>query len=79
MAMGTIRLRQSWPRKLSAPPPIPIAFPEQIKEGLQPWQAKKLYIGNVCGFGAITCPDAPNYTVKLNTGKVRSRCLGVPT
>ena len=42
-------------------------FPEQIKEGLEPWQAKKLYIGNVCGFGARTCPDA-DYTVKLNTG-----------
>jgi len=46
----------------------PNRFPEQIKEGLQPWQAKKLYIGNVCGFGASTC-DAGNYTVKLNTGK----------
>ena len=33
----------------------PKRFPEQIKEGLQPWQAKKLYIGNVCGFGASTC------------------------
>src|SRR5579863_7507776 len=42
-------------------------FPEQIAQGLQPWQAKKLYIGNVCGFGAMTCPDA-NWTVKLNTG-----------
>src|SRR3982074_3648383 len=28
----------------------PKRFPEQIKEGLQPWQAKKLYGGNVCGF-----------------------------
>jgi LmbE family N-acetylglucosaminyl deacetylase len=46
----------------------PSRFPEQIKEGLQPWQPKKLYIGNVCGFGASTC-DAANYTVKLNTGK----------
>ena len=45
----------------------PKRFPEQIKEGLQPWQPKKLYIGNVCGFGASTC-DAANYTVKLNTG-----------
>ncbi len=44
-------------------------FPEQIKEGLFPWQAKKLYIGNVCGFGAMTCP-AENYTIKLNTGRV---------
>ncbi len=47
----------------------PSRFPEQIKQGLQPWQAKKLYIGNVCGFGASTCPDE-NYTVKLNTGQV---------
>jgi LmbE family N-acetylglucosaminyl deacetylase len=46
----------------------PNRFPEQIAEGLQPWQPKKLYIGNVCGFGASTC-DAGNYTVKLNTGK----------
>jgi LmbE family N-acetylglucosaminyl deacetylase len=46
----------------------PNRFPEQIKEGLEPWQPKKLYIGNVCGFGASTC-DTANYTVKLNTGK----------
>lgn len=47
----------------------PKRFPDQIKEGLQPWQAKKLYIGNVCGFGASTCA-AENYTVRLNTGHV---------
>ncbi len=46
----------------------PKRFPEQIAQGLHPWQAKKLYIGNVCGFGAMTCPDA-NWTVKLNTGE----------
>ena len=46
----------------------PHRFPEQIKDGLQPWQPKKLYIGNVCGFGASSC-DAGNYTVKLNTGR----------
>ena len=34
----------------------PKRFPEQFKEGLQPWQAKKLYIGNVCGFGATVLP-----------------------
>ena len=44
-------------------------FPEQIAEGLLPWQPKKLYIGNVCGFGAMTC-DAANYTLRLNTGVV---------
>src|SRR5690349_3887499 len=45
----------------------PNRFPEQIKGGLQPWQPKKLYIGNVCGFGSSSC-DAANYTIKLNTG-----------
>ena len=47
----------------------PNRFPDQMKEGLQLWQPKKLYIGNVCGFGASTCP-AENYTVKLNTGQL---------
>lgn len=46
----------------------PKRYPEQIAEGLQPWQAKKLYIGNVCGFGAMTCPDE-NWTLKINTGE----------
>ena len=46
----------------------PNRFPEQIKEGLLPWQAKKLYIGNVCSFMAQSCPDK-DYTVKLNTGE----------
>lgn len=50
----------------------PERFPEQIKEGLQPWQVKKLYIGNVCGFGALTCGDE-NYTVKLSTGEANTR------
>ena len=53
----------------------PNRFPEQIKEGLLPWQPKKLYIGNVCGFGATTCPPE-NYTVKLNTGEF-SPALGM--
>jgi len=47
----------------------PNRFPEQIAEGLEPWQPKKLYIGNVCSFGAQAC-DASNYTLKQNTGKV---------
>jgi len=46
----------------------PARFPEQIRQGLEPWQAKKLYVGNVCGFGASSCPDE-NWTVKLNTGE----------
>jgi LmbE family N-acetylglucosaminyl deacetylase len=52
----------------------PKRFPEQISEGLLPWQAKKLYIGNVCGFGAMSCEDA-KWTIKLNTGE-RSADLG---
>ena len=47
----------------------PERFPEQIKEGLQPWQTKKFYVGNVCGFGALTCAEE-NYTVKLSTGEM---------
>ena len=47
----------------------PARFPEQIKEGLRPWQAMKVYIGNVCGFMAQSCPKA-DYTLKLNTGEV---------
>ncbi len=53
----------------------PKRFPEQIAEGLLPWQAKKFYIGNVCGFGAMTCPDA-DWTLKLNTGE-KSAELGM--
>ncbi len=52
----------------------PKRFPEQIAQGLRPWQAKKFYIGNVCGFGAMTCPDA-DWTIKLNTG-VKDEALG---
>jgi LmbE family N-acetylglucosaminyl deacetylase len=43
----------------------PARFPEQLHEGLVPWQAKKVYTGIVCGFGVQVCPEA---TVKLNTG-----------
>jgi LmbE family N-acetylglucosaminyl deacetylase len=49
----------------------PNRFPEQIKEGLLPWQAKKLYIDNVCGFRAREC-DPKNYTIRLNTGENNS-------
>jgi LmbE family N-acetylglucosaminyl deacetylase len=52
----------------------PKRFPEQIAEGLQPWQARKLYTGNVCGFFSNTC-DAANYTMRLNTG-VKDAVLG---
>ncbi len=53
----------------------PKRFPEQIAAGLEPWQAKKFYIGNVCGFGAMTCPD-DQWTLKLNTGE-RNADLGM--
>jgi LmbE family N-acetylglucosaminyl deacetylase len=47
----------------------PNRFPEQIKEGLLPWQAKKLYLGNPPGMfqrGAVADED---YTVKMNIGE----------
>jgi LmbE family N-acetylglucosaminyl deacetylase len=46
----------------------PNRFPEQIKEGLLPWQAKKFYFDNVCPFRSNECPPE-NYTVKLSTGE----------
>src|SRR5262245_57119117 len=47
----------------------PNRSPEQIKEGLLPWQAKKLYLGNPPGMfgGGKVADDA--YTVKVNTGE----------
>ncbi|HYM77552.1 MAG TPA: PIG-L family deacetylase [Candidatus Dormibacteraeota bacterium] len=53
----------------------PKRFPEQIAQGLEPWQPKKLYIGNVCPWGSATCPS-PDWTVKFNTGE-RSPELGM--
>jgi LmbE family N-acetylglucosaminyl deacetylase len=47
----------------------PNRFPEQLKEGLQPWQPKKLYIGNVCPWRANTCSDE-NWTVRFDTGEM---------
>jgi LmbE family N-acetylglucosaminyl deacetylase len=46
----------------------PKMFPEQVKEGLLPWQAKKFYFDNVCPFRSIECAPE-NYTVKLATGE----------
>ncbi len=48
----------------------PNRFPEQIKEGLQPWQAKKLYVDNVRPFGQTAPPKAEDYTLELDTGAV---------
>ena len=53
----------------------PNRFPEQIKEGLLAWQAKKFYVDNVCPFRSNECPDA-NWTVRLNTGE-QSAALGM--
>lgn len=53
----------------------PKRFPDQIAQGLEPWQPKKLYIGNVCPWGSMTCPDA-DWTVKFNTGQ-RNQELGM--
>jgi LmbE family N-acetylglucosaminyl deacetylase len=39
----------------------PAKFPEQIKEGLQPWQAKKLYMDNVRG--------TEDWTIELETSQ----------
>ena len=52
----------------------PKRFPEQIAQGLEPWQAKKFYIGNVCPWGATTCPNE-KWTLKFNTGE-RNDALG---
>lgn len=46
----------------------PNRFPEQIEEGLLPWQAKKLYLGNV--------RDAEDYSVILETTQ-QSPLLGM--
>lgn len=50
-------------------------FPEQIQEGLEPWQAKKLYVDNVCPFRSDSCEEE-NYTIKLNVGEF-SPALGM--
>ncbi len=46
----------------------PNRFPEQMKEGLLPWQAKKFYFDNVCPFRSNECPPE-NYTLRLSTGQ----------
>jgi LmbE family N-acetylglucosaminyl deacetylase len=47
----------------------PNRFPEQIKEGLLPWQPKKLYLGNPPRmFSGLDVADE-DYTVKLDTGE----------
>jgi LmbE family N-acetylglucosaminyl deacetylase len=46
----------------------PNRFPEQVKEGLLPWQAKKLYMGKLCWDSTAECEK--DYSVKINSGKV---------
>jgi LmbE family N-acetylglucosaminyl deacetylase len=47
----------------------PAKFPEQLKDGLQPWQPKKLYLGNPPRmFQGVSVADE-DYTVKFNTGE----------
>jgi LmbE family N-acetylglucosaminyl deacetylase len=41
----------------------PARFPEQLREGLRPWQARKIYQGGVGGYGAI-----PGQPVRVPTG-----------
>jgi LmbE family N-acetylglucosaminyl deacetylase len=46
----------------------PNKFPEQIKEGLLPWQAKKLYVGNPPGMFQRNVAEQ-DYSVKLDIGE----------
>jgi LmbE family N-acetylglucosaminyl deacetylase len=52
----------------------PNRFPEQIREGLLPWQAKKLYVGRLCWNDPTECEK--DYTLKMNTG-VKDTDLGM--
>ena len=47
----------------------PNRFPEQIKEGLLPWQAKKLYLGNPPRMFTGGNVDDKDFTIKLDTGE----------
>ena len=53
----------AWRR--SAPPAIRIAIPEQIAEGLRPWQPKKVYIGGV--------RENEDWTVRIDSGEYDPR------
>ncbi len=47
----------------------PAMFPEQIKEGLRPWQAGKLYYTGRFGFPGEPAPPAGVKLVPVNTGE----------
>src|SRR5438128_1054255 len=44
----------------------PTKYPEQIKEGLRPWQAKKLY--HLVGFGFPGEPQPTGHATRVNSG-----------
>src|SRR5450432_277088 len=52
----------------------PKRFPEQISEGLTPWQAKKLYMGRLCWDNSAECEK--DYSVKINSGKPNTDLKG---
>jgi LmbE family N-acetylglucosaminyl deacetylase len=51
----------------------PTKFPEQIRDGLRPWQPKKLY--HSAGFGFPGEPQTPGRVTRVNSG-VYDRLLG---
>jgi hypothetical protein len=46
----------------------PARFPEQLREGLTPWQVKKLYVGNLRPPFSTTPLEPGSYTLTLDTG-----------
>ena len=46
----------------------PARFPEQIAEGLRPWQAKKIYERYRWGGSGTSTEDDPNQILKIQTG-----------
>jgi LmbE family N-acetylglucosaminyl deacetylase len=44
----------------------PAKYPDQIKEGLRPWQPRKLY--HMAGFGFPGEPETPGRLARVNTG-----------
>ena len=59
----------------------PARFPEQIKEGLRPWQAAKFYYTSTAGFGPPRAPRAANpdeapTDVRFNGGDMFDPILG---
>ena len=55
----------------------PAKFPEQIKDGLRPWQPRKLYHSAGFGFPGEPPHDRPGHSHQLR--RLRSRCSARPT